>query len=42
MDYRAPKGTTDVIPAQSYKWQYIENKIREVCALYGVREVRCV
>ena len=40
MDYRAPKGTTDVIPAQSYKWHYIESKIREVCALYGVREVR--
>ena len=25
-----PKGTKDVLPNQSYKWQYIEDAAREV------------
>jgi len=35
-----PKGTKDVLPDSSYKWQYLENIIRETCALYGAREIR--
>lgn len=38
--YQAPKGTKDVLPSQSYKWQYVEALIRELCALYGFRETR--
>jgi len=35
-----PKGTKDVLPDESYKWQYIENKARKVSSLYGLKEVR--
>lgn len=35
-----PKGTKDVLPDSSHKWQYLENIIRETCSLYGVREIR--
>lgn len=37
---KAPKGTKDVLPAQSGKWQYIEGKIRDICARFGYREIR--
>ena len=37
---QAPKGTQDVVPAQSYRWQIIEQIMRDVCNLYGYREVR--
>lgn len=36
----APKGTKDILPADSYKWQYIENIIREICSKFGYREIR--
>ncbi|MEX1376420.1 MAG: histidine--tRNA ligase [Eubacteriales bacterium] len=36
----APKGTKDVLPSESYKWQYIEEKIRQICDLYNCNEVR--
>ena len=37
---KAPRGTKDVIPAESWKWQYIENEIRKVCGAYCYKEVR--
>ena len=37
---KAPRGTKDVIPQESYKWQYIEEKIRNICNNYGYKEVR--
>lgn len=37
---QAPRGTKDVLPDESYLWQLIEKTQREVCALYGMREVR--
>lgn len=40
MKIQAPKGTKDVLPEESYMWQYVENKFREVCKLYGYQEVR--
>lgn len=36
----APKGTKDVLPSQSYKWQYIEEQIRQICDVYNCSEVR--
>ena len=27
---KAPKGTMDILPEDSYKWQYIENEIRKI------------
>ncbi len=35
-----PKGTKDVLPSQSYKWQYIEDEIRKVCKLFNILEIR--
>ena len=40
MAYQAPKGTRDVTPAESYRWQYVEELIRKTTARYGFREVR--
>ncbi|MCX8053836.1 MAG: histidine--tRNA ligase [Armatimonadetes bacterium] len=38
--YAAPRGTNDVLPDESPKWEYVESKFRETCALYGYRELR--
>ncbi len=35
-----PKGTKDVLPKDSYKWQFIENTAREVARAFGVSEIR--
>ncbi len=35
-----PKGTKDVLPSQSHKWQQIEREIRYVCNLFNVKELR--
>ena len=40
MQIQAPKGTKDVLPQDSYKWQYVESTIRELCRLYGISEIR--
>ena len=37
---KAPRGTKDITPSESYKWNYIENKFREICSLYGYEEIR--
>lgn len=37
---QALKGTKDVLPSESHKWHYIEKTMREMCALYGARELR--
>lgn len=35
-----PKGTKDVLPSESYRWQWVELAAREVCLLYNYREIR--
>ncbi len=35
-----PKGTKDVLPKDSYKWQFIEQTAREVARVFGVAEIR--
>ena len=37
---KAPRGTQDVLPADSYKWQYLEGKMMETARLFGYREIR--
>ncbi len=37
---QAPKGTMDIRPENSYKWQYIEDEMRKICREFGVKEVR--
>ena len=34
------KGTEDVLPKQSYRWQFVENIMREESRAYGFREMR--
>lgn len=36
----APKGTKDILPGESRKWQYIEACMRGVCASFGYHEIR--
>ena len=35
-----PKGTKDVLPSDSYKWQYIEDTAREVARAFNISEIR--
>jgi histidyl-tRNA synthetase len=37
---KAPKGTKDVLPQESYRWQFVEAAVREVTARAGYREIR--
>ncbi|MCX7714210.1 MAG: histidine--tRNA ligase [Clostridia bacterium] len=37
---KAPKGTKDLLPSDSYKWQYIESIFRETCINFGYSEIR--
>ncbi len=34
------KGTEDVLPKQSYRWQFVENVMREEARTYGFKEIR--
>ncbi len=40
MGFEAPRGTKDVLPRDSYRWQALELAAREVCRDFGFREVR--
>ncbi len=35
-----PKGTKDVLPQDSYKWQYVEKTAREVAKKFHLQEIR--
>ena len=35
-----PKGTKDVLPAQSYKWQFVEDCAKKVARAFNISEVR--
>ncbi len=37
---QAPRGTYDVLPDQSAKWQEIERTINKLCQLYQYKEIR--
>lgn len=37
---RAIKGTNDILPSESHKWQFVEGKMLETAALYGFKEIR--
>lgn len=40
LKHQKPKGTADILPSESFKWQYIENVSKEVLDTYGFHEVR--
>lgn len=35
-----PRGTQDILPEVSGNWQYIERTVRDICRLYGFKEIR--
>ena len=35
-----PKGTRDLLPEESYKWQYFEKTVSKILADYGFKEIR--
>ena len=35
-----PKGTKDLLPEESYKWQEVESKVKEVLESYNFKEIR--
>ncbi|MEM6315592.1 MAG: histidine--tRNA ligase, partial [Planctomycetota bacterium] len=37
---QAPKGTQDILPAESWKWQALESAARDVAGRYAFREIR--
>ena len=40
MALKAPKGTKDIMPSDTGKWQYIEEEFAEICREYGFGEIR--
>lgn len=37
---KAPRGTHDVLPKESYKWQYIEGIAKKIAENFGYKEIR--
>ena len=39
MNVRRPKGTNDILPEDTGKWQFIEARIQKLCRRYGYQEI---
>jgi len=37
--YRAPRGTTDILPEEQAYWRYVEQKVVNICQLYGYERI---
>ena len=40
MQYRAPRGTRDILADEASRWQFLERTFRRLGALYGYSEIR--
>lgn len=40
MMIKGPRGTSDVLPSESYKWIYLEKKFRDICSRFDFKEIR--
>lgn len=40
MNFKVPKGTQDILPGQTEKWQKVEQVIRDLCNVYRYNEIR--
>jgi len=40
MKYQAPRGTKDILPDESWKWQRVESVFRETAGRFGYSEIR--
>lgn len=37
---KAPRGTQDVVPSESYKWHFVERIVSTIARQYGFKEIR--
>ncbi|PID28991.1 MAG: histidine--tRNA ligase [Candidatus Cloacimonadota bacterium] len=37
--FSVPRGTYDILPEESRKWNYIKNKFKKICSQYGFGEI---
>lgn len=40
MKLKAPRGTVDLLPEETAKWQYVEQLLRDVCNVFNYDEIR--
>lgn len=40
MAITAPRGTQDILPSESYRWQFVERLLLEAASKYGFQEIR--
>ncbi len=40
MKFKVPRGTQDILPSETSKWQKVERIIQEVCDVYRYKEIR--
>src|SRR5699024_3274458 len=40
MSIKAPRGTVDTLPEEAAKWQFVEEKIKDICKRYHFEEIR--
>lgn len=40
MTINSPRGTQDILPPASFKWQLVENAARNICRKYNYQEIR--
>src|SRR5690625_6324148 len=40
MSLKAPRGTVDLLPEDTKKWQYVEALLRNLCNVYNYEEIR--
>ncbi|GMN98179.1 histidine--tRNA ligase [Parageobacillus thermoglucosidasius] len=40
MAFQIPRGTQDILPGETEKWQYVEKIARDICRRYNYREIR--
>lgn len=37
--YQAPRGTSDILPGEQAYWRYVEQKVVDICQLYGYERI---
>lgn len=40
MNFKVPRGTQDILPSETWKWQQVEKIIDETCDVYRYKEIR--
>jgi len=40
MNLQAPRGTVDLLPKDTKKWQYVEETIKDICSRFQFEEIR--